>query len=79
MIGELAKILKRFPRIRGGDPRLNPRRFKKSKVFPASAGVILRFRNHDWRDFRFPRIRGGDPVTLTAHAGTHEFSPHPRG
>ena len=49
------------------------------KVFPASAGVILRQLGVAEMGRGFPRIRGGDPKFEKHETLQWLFSPHPRG
>ena len=48
-------------------------------LFPAYAGVILRYMGADLSAVTFPRIRGGDPDQIASKRAEINFSPHTRG
>ena len=48
-------------------------------LFPAHAGVILKFRLAAQYQLAFPRTRGGDPSILWLDLFFANFSPHTRG
>ena len=50
-----------------------------SSVFPAYAGVILRFRSKCSNKFSLSRIRGGDPNSGIWREVINESFPHTRG
>ena len=48
-------------------------------LFPAHAGVILRFYSPENKEITFPRTCGGDPIVRKASFDPQFFSPHMRG
>ena len=48
-------------------------------VFPAHAGVILRYLMPHLQRYSIPRTRGGDPIINGNHIRTKWYSPHTRG
>ena len=48
-------------------------------VFPACAGVSLRWANAIAETSRFPRVCGGEPVLISGLSGYKGFSPRVRG
>ena len=66
------------PRARGcsAPPR---RRFPHATVFPACAGMFLRFVNADWTSGCFPRVRGDVPQGVPGTKDLKRFSPRARG
>ena len=48
-------------------------------LFPAHAGMILRFITSGCNTSSFPRTCGGDPTRTGVASGTALFSPHMRG
>ena len=65
--------------MRGGDPLLTINNNQITIIFPACAGVILKFDLNFMNEKTFPRMRGGDPKWQLFATLTISFSPHARG